>query len=87
MERPTHEKSSVIVDAVRSPMGVKKGRLIGLRADDLATHVVQKLLERQPELPHDEIDDLVLGCAFPEHTQGMLMARGVALLAGLSARW
>ena len=60
--------------------------MIGIRADDLAAQVVKALLERQPDLPLDEIDDVVLGCAFPEHTQGMLMARGVALLAGHSAR-
>ncbi len=76
-------RSSVIVDAVRSPMGVKKGRLIGVRSDDLATQVVEALLARQPNLPLDRIEDVVLGCAFPEGTQGMLMARGVALLAGI----
>ncbi len=76
-------RTSVIVDAVRSPMGVKKGRLIGIRADDLAAQVLQALLARQPNLPLDGIEDVVLGCAFPEHTQGMLMARGVALLAGI----
>jgi acetyl-CoA acyltransferase len=76
-------RSSVIVDAVRSPMGVKKGRLIGIRADDLAAQVLEALLARQPNLPPDKIEDVVLGCAFPEGTQGMLMARGVSLLAGI----
>ena len=76
-------RTSVIVDAVRSPMGVKKGNLIGIRADDLAAQVVMALLERQPDLPREAIEDVVLGCAFPENTQGMLMARGVALLAGI----
>ena len=76
-------RTSVIVDAVRSPMGVKKGNLIGIRADDLAAQVVVALLDRQPDLPQEAIEDLVLGCAFPEHTQGMLMARGLVLLAGL----
>ncbi|MGB3565070.1 MAG: thiolase family protein [Thermoanaerobaculia bacterium] len=76
-------RSSVIVDAVRSPMGVKKGRLIGVRADDLAAQVLEALLARQPNLPRTEIEDVVLGCAFPEGTQGMLMARGVSLLAGI----
>jgi acetyl-CoA acetyltransferase family protein len=64
-------------------MGVKKGQLVGLRADDLAAQVVKALIEIQPNLPLDVIDDVVLGCAFPENTQGMLMARGVALLAGI----
>jgi acetyl-CoA acyltransferase len=76
-------RTSVIVDAVRSPMGVKKGELVGIRADDLAAQVVVALLERQPDMPRDRVEDVVLGCAFPEHTQGMLMARGVSLLAGL----
>ncbi len=76
-------ENTVIVDAVRSPMGVKKGKMIGLRADELTAQVVTKLLDRQPSLPRDKVEDLVLGCAFPEHTQGMLAARGVALLAGL----
>ena len=77
-------RSSVIVDAVRSPMGVKGGRLIGIRADDLAAQVVIALLERQPGLPKEDIEDVVLGTAFPENTQGMLMARGVSILAGSS---
>ncbi len=76
-------RQAVIVDAVRSPMGVKKGRMVGLRADDLAAQVVRALLARQPDLEPAAIEDVVLGCAFPEHTQGMLMARGVALLAGI----
>jgi acetyl-CoA acyltransferase len=76
-------RTSVIVDAVRSPMGVKRGRMNGMRADDLAVQVVEALLERHPNMPAKGIDDVVLGCAFPEHTQGMLMARGVALLAGI----
>jgi acetyl-CoA acyltransferase len=75
--------TSVIVDAVRSPMGVKKGQMIGMRADDLAVQVVEALFERVSKLPREKVEDVVLGCAFPEHTQGMLMARGVALLAGL----
>ena len=76
-------RSTVIVDAVRSPMGTKGGRLVGIRADDLAARVLEALLERSPGLPREAIGDVVLGCAFPEHTQGMLMARGVSILAGL----
>jgi len=64
-------------------MGVKNGRMIGIRSDDLATQVVKALLERNPGLDRDTVEDVVLGCAFPEHTQGMLVARGVALMAGL----
>jgi len=74
---------AVIIDAVRSPMGVKKGKLIGMRSDDLAAQVVQALLERNKQLPVEKIDDVVLGCAFPEGVQGFLAARGVAVLAGI----
>lgn len=74
-----------IVDAVRSPIGVKNGQLIGIRADELAAQTVKALLDRNPSFPLSQIEDVVLGTAFPEATQGMLMARGVALLAGIPA--
>lgn len=78
------KERSVIVDAVRSPVGVKRGRMVGLiRPDDLAAQVVKKLLERNPTLPLDRIEDVVLGCAFPEGPQGMIMARTVSVLAGI----
>ncbi|HGY56690.1 MAG TPA: thiolase family protein [Caldithrix abyssi] len=77
------EKFAVIVDAVRSPIGIKNGKMIGMRPDDLSAQVVKALLERNKNLPVEKIEDVVLGCAFPEGTQGMLMARGVAVLAGI----
>lgn len=77
------ERYSVIVDAVRSPIGIKNGEMIGMRPDDIAAQVVKSLLERNPAVKPKDVEDLVLGCAFPEGNQGMLMGRGVALLAGL----
>ena len=74
---------TAIIDAVRSPIGVKNGKLVGIRADELAAQVVKALLDRNPQFPTERIEDVVLGCAFPEATQGMLIARGVALLAGI----
>ena len=74
---------SVIVDAVRSPIGVKHGRLIGIRADDLCAQVIRGLLDRNPALGAELIADVVVGCAFPEGPQGMLLGRSVALLAGI----
>tara|TARA_B100000676_G_scaffold135354_1_gene134251 strand:+ start:1259 stop:2386 length:1128 start_codon:yes stop_codon:yes gene_type:complete len=73
---------SVIIGAKRSPIGIKNGKLIGIRPDDLASQVVRGLLEKIKVEP-SHINDLVLGCAFPEGPQGMLMAKGVAILAGL----
>ncbi|MCF7825041.1 MAG: thiolase family protein [Candidatus Marinimicrobia bacterium] len=77
------ERYSVIVDAVRSPIGIKNGEMIGMRPDDIAAQVVKALLARNPAVKPEAVEDLVLGCAFPEGNQGMLMGRGVALLAGL----
>jgi acetyl-CoA acyltransferase len=77
------EKYAVIVDAVRSPMGIKNGEMIGIRPDELSAQVIKGLLERNKKLPLDKIEDVVMGCAFPEGSQGMLIARGAAVLAGI----
>ena len=74
---------SVIIDAVRSPIGIKNGNMVGIRPDDLTAQVVKELLKRNKNANPNEIDDFVLGCAFPEGPQGMLMAKGVAILAGI----
>ncbi len=74
---------SVIVDAVRSPIGVRNGKLVGIRPDDLSAQVVKALLKRNPNLKPEMIEDVVLGCAFPEGPQGMIMGRSVAVLAGI----
>ena len=73
---------SVIIGAKRSPIGIKNGQMVGIRPDDLASQVVKGLLNSVKVNPGD-INDLILGCAFPEGPQGMLMAKGVAILSGL----
>jgi len=75
---------SVIVDAVRSPIGVKNGKLVGIRPDDLAAQVVKGLQRRNKNFKPQMVEDIVLGCAFPEGPQGMLMARSVGLLAEIT---
>jgi acetyl-CoA acyltransferase len=79
----TKDRSSVIIDALRSPMGTKRGNMIGMRPDDLAAQVLAGLLKRNSKLPVERIEDVIIGCAFPEGTQGMLMARSIAVLAGI----
>lgn len=77
-------RNPVIVAAARTAVGkAKRGSLVTVRPDELAALVVQELLRRTPSLPPEEIDDLILGCAFPEGEQGMNMARLVAFRAGL----
>ena len=73
----------MIIDAVRSPIGLKNGNLVGIRPDDLAAQIVKSLFNRNENVNPEDIEDLVLGCAFPEGPQGMLMAKGVAILAGI----
>ena len=74
-------RHTVILDGVRSPMGIKNGNMIGMRSDDLTSDIVKVLLERNSNLDNKYIEDIVLGCAFPEGPQGMLMAKGVSILA------
>ena len=74
---------AVIIDALRSPIGVKNGQLVGIRPDDLTAQVFQALLKRNPGLAPEDIEDVSLGCAFPEGAQGMLIAKGVSILAGI----
>ena len=75
---------AVIVSAVRTPIGrANKGVLRDVRADDLAAFAVKAAVERVPYLDRSLIEDVILGCAFPEGEQGMNLARIVGALAGL----
>ncbi|GAC1502793.1 MAG: thiolase family protein [Ktedonobacteraceae bacterium] len=75
---------AVIVSAVRTPIGrANKGVLKDVRADDLAALAVRAAVERVPNLDRSLIEDIILGCAFPEGEQGMNLARLVGALAGL----
>ena len=77
------DRYTVIIDGVRSPVGIKGGQMIGVRSDDLSAQIIKALLDRNINIEHKNIEDIVLGCAFPEGPQGMLMAKGVAILSGL----
>src|SRR6204780_5673783 len=75
---------AVIVATARSPIGrAFKGSLKDLRPDDLAAFIVKALLAKVPDLPPDEIEDLILGCGQPAGEAGFNIARVVAILAGL----
>src|SRR5690348_684460 len=75
---------AVIVSAVRTPIGrANKGALKDVRGDDLAAIAVKAAVERVPQLDRSLIEDVILGCAFPEGEQGMNVARLVGALAGL----
>ena len=77
-------REAVIVAAARTPVGkAKRGGLATVRPDELAAAVIRDLLRRAPQLDPAEVDDVILGCAFPEGEQGMNMGRMAALRAGL----
>jgi acetyl-CoA acyltransferase len=78
-------RDAVIVEAVRSPGGrAKRGGLASTRADEYGIQVVKGLLARVPQVKLEEIDDLIVGCAFPEHETGMNLGKIIALGAGLA---
>ena len=74
---------AVIVDGVRSAIGTKGSALIGNRPDEIAGQVIKGLLDRNENLDVNAIEDVSLGCAFPEGEQGMNLARNVVFLSGL----
>jgi len=77
-------KEAVIVAAARTPVGkAKRGGLATVRPDELGAAALKGLLSRAPSVDVAEIDDVILGCAFPEGEQGLNLARMVVLLADL----
>lgn len=77
-------REAVIVSAVRTPVGkAPKGSLRNVRPDDLGALVIKEALARVPSLPPELVDDVIIGCAMPEGSQGMNVARIACLRAGL----
>jgi acetyl-CoA acyltransferase len=75
--------AAYILEAVRTPGGkAKKGALKDVRPDDLAALVIKAVLARTKVDP-GEVEDVILGCAFPEGEAGMNVARVAAMKAGL----
>jgi acetyl-CoA acyltransferase len=77
-------KEAYIVAAVRTPVGkAPNGRIRTVRPDDLAARVIKGVLERAPQVSPDQVEDVILGCAMPEGSQGMNLARIASQRAGL----
>src|SRR5438046_614954 len=75
---------AVIVSAARTPIGrARKGSLVEARPDDLAAFAIDAALKQVPELPREQVLDVMVGCGFPQDRQGMNLARRAALLADL----
>lgn len=76
---------AVIIEAVRSPGGrYKRGGLAQTRGDEIGIQVLKGLMSRVPQMKPEEVDDLIVGCSFPEGEQGMNFARIMAVGAGLA---
>jgi len=77
-------REAVIVSAVRTAIGrAPKGTLRNTRPEYLAAEVVKEAIKRAKGLKPDNIDDVIIGCAFPEAETGMNLGRIIALKAGL----
>ena len=76
-------KEAVVVSAVRTAVGkAPRGVLKDTRPDEIAAIVIKEALDRVPGLKMEDVDDVILGCAFPESDQGLNLARVVAMRAG-----
>lgn len=76
-------KQTYIIDAIRTPIGSLGGSLSNIRADDLAALPIQELIKRNPNLPLESIDDVILGCHNQAGEDNRNVARMALLLAGL----
>ena len=77
-------KEAVIVSAVRTAVGrAKRGTLVDVRPDEMAAVVIKEALKRAAPVKAEDVEDVIVGCAFPEGEQGMNVARIALLRAGL----
>ncbi|MDY2585710.1 3-oxoadipyl-CoA thiolase [Winogradskyella aquimaris] len=76
-------KQSYIIDGIRTPIGNYKGTLSAVRTDDLAALVIKEIVKRNPSIPKEAYDDVILGCANQAGEDNRNVARMASLLAGL----
>jgi acetyl-CoA acyltransferase len=72
-----------LIDAVRTPFGKAGSLYAGTRADDIMVRAIRGLLERNPSVPADQIDDVAIAAATQSGDQGMNIGRSASILAGL----
>jgi acetyl-CoA acyltransferase len=77
-------KEVVVVDCIRTPMGRSKGGIFrNVRAETLSAHLMSKLVERNPNLDPNDIEDIIWGCVQQTKEQGFNIARNAQLLTDL----
>ena len=72
-----------IIDGIRTPIGNYKGTLSTIRTDDLAALVIAEVVKRNPSIPKEAFDDVIMGCANQAGEDNRNVARMALLLAGL----
>lgn len=76
-------KTTYIIDAIRTPLGNFGGALATTRVDDLGALVIKTLMDRNPNVPKEAIEDVIMGCANQAGEDNRNVARMSLLLAGL----
>ena len=76
-------KTTYIIDAIRTPLGNFGGALATTRVDDLGALVIKTLMDRNPNVPREAIEDVIMGCANQAGEDNRNVARMSLLLAGL----
>lgn len=75
--------NAFIIDGIRTPIGSYQGTLSPVRTDDLAALVIAEIVKRNPNIPKEAYDDVILGCANQAGEDNRNVARMASLLAGL----
>lgn len=76
-------KEAYIIDGIRTPIGNFKGSLSSVRTDDLGALVIKEIVKRNPEIPAEAYEDVIMGCANQAGEDNRNVARMCSLLAGL----
>ena len=76
-------QEAYIIDGIRTPIGNFTGTLSTIRTDDLGAHVIAELVKRNPNIPKDAYEDVIMGCANQAGEDNRNVARMCSLLAGL----
>ncbi len=76
-------KEAFIIDGIRTPIGKFKGTLAAVRTDDLGAHVIKEIVKRNPSIPKEAYDDVIMGCANQAGEDNRNVARMCSLLGGL----
>src|SRR5580658_3144312 len=77
-------REAVVVESLRTALAKSfRGSFNITRPDDMVAHCIQSVLKRAPQLNPAEIEDVIIGCGYPEGQQGSNVARVAAIRAGL----